>query len=390
MSLTHGLVSPRTPLRLFLDRELTAGVRRLRQTYRGQLPAGPLILPGDGVGFEAGTVGTAIDQRLRLSFTCVPSLDAATFLGWDNCRAAAGVRGRDNLAGVLAEVGEQLIQRLTDTVTRMQLDDRNQPMLRAEDEEEDLARMLIAAAWYALNYRNPFAFPDTPLVKAAVTAPATFTFDRLLAVPHRHLVDDLLAQLHAAQNSALERLRLASQPEACASGSTFDGSSDLAADADLIIEGTLVDIKSTRRVHNFPLPTVYQLLGYTLMDYSDRYRIDAVGIYLSRAGTLITWPLEDYLALLGARRRDLGELRDVFARLLKYEGCRADDEPLPEQAEGVNRLLDGLVAPLPDGCCEVCAQPLPEQVGAHRRRRYCSSFCRQRSFVLRRRGWLNP
>ncbi|MGW2214134.1 hypothetical protein ACWCSD_04030 [Nonomuraea sp. NPDC001684] len=341
-------------------------------------------------GYEAGTVGTAVDQRLRLAFTCVSPVDAATVLGWDNCRIAADERKRHGVIEVLAEVGAQLLQQLTDTVAILQLDNRDRPLVRTDEEEEHLARMLIAAAWYALNFRNPFAFPDTPLYKAALAAPSTFTLDLLLTVPHRHLVDDLLAQLHAAQNSALEQLRLDTQAEECASGTTFDGSSDLSADADLITAGTLIDIKSTRRVHDFPLPTVYQLLGYVLMDYSDSYRIDAVGVYLSRAGTLVTWPLEDYLALLGARRRDLDQLRAAFAQLLGYQGCRADDDPLPEQMEGVNRLLDSLAALVPDGCCKVCAQPLPESGWAFtQRRRYCSAFCCQRASSLRRRGWLD-
>lgn len=51
---------------------------------------------------------------------------------------------------------------------------------------------------------------------------------------------------------------------------------------------------------------------------------------MTRADALITWPIEDYLALLGTRRGDLAELRTAFARLLTYPGCRADDDPLPE------------------------------------------------------------
>lgn len=138
VSLTHGLVSPRTPLRQFLDRELSAGVRPLRRTYQMRLPTRPLILPGEGVGFEAGTVGTAVDQRLRLAFTCTPSVDAATFLGWDNCRVAAG-RRKSGAIGVLAEVGEQLLQRLTDTVASLRLDDRDRPLVRTDEEEEQFA-----------------------------------------------------------------------------------------------------------------------------------------------------------------------------------------------------------------------------------------------------------
>jgi hypothetical protein len=39
------------------------------------------LLPGEDVGFEAGTVGTAIDQRLRLAFTAADALDGASVAG---------------------------------------------------------------------------------------------------------------------------------------------------------------------------------------------------------------------------------------------------------------------------------------------------------------------
>ncbi|MEV7011999.1 hypothetical protein [Streptosporangium sp. NPDC051022] len=389
MSLTQGLKSPRTPLRRFLDRELSAGSHPLRANYRARLPIRPPILPGEGVGYEAGTVGTAIDQRLRLAFTCAEPVDAATADGIENSRITARFL-RCQPWQAIAEVGRQLAEQLTTTVAELQLDDRDQPMMRADDDEERLARMLLAAAWYALNYRNPFAFPDTPLYKSALADPGTFTLKTLLAVPHRHLVDDLLAQMHAASNGTLARLRERTSAERCRPGPTFDGSVHVAADADLIADGILVEFKSTRRVHAFDLVTIQQLLGYTLMDYTDTHHIDQVGIYLSRVATLITWPLEDYLALLGVRRRDLVELRAAFATLLAYQGCRADDDPLPHQLAGTEHLLADLAATVPPSCCLVCAQPLiATNFTTNGIRRYCSAWCNQRAPTLRRHGWLD-
>ncbi|GAA3517900.1 hypothetical protein FHR32_000854 [Streptosporangium album] len=389
MSLTQGLASPRTPLRRFLDQELSAGSRPLRATYRARLPARPLILPGDGVGYEAGTVGTAVDQRLRLAFTCAAPVDAATMAGIALCGPAANSpRGR--IWQNLAEVGHQLAERIATTVAGLALADRRTPMLRTDEDEERLARMLLAAAWYALNYRNPFAFPDTPLGATAFSASGELSLEMLLAVPHRHLIDDVLAQLHAAEEGPLGQLRATTEPSRCRPGPTFDGSTYVSADADLIADGILLEVKSTRNVHAFSLVTIQQLLGYTLMDFSDRYGIDAVGVYLTRAGALITWPIEDYLALLGVRRRDLTELRALFARLLAdlgATGCRADDDPLPGQLASVERLLTGLAPVITAGCCRVCAQPIPDQ-GLVRARLYCSPWCSQRSGALRRRGWL--
>ncbi|MFD0856898.1 hypothetical protein ACFQ07_32005 [Actinomadura adrarensis] len=360
----------------------------MRATYRSRLPTTPLILPGPGVGYEAGTVGTAIDQRLRLAFTSRAPIDAATMLGIEGCVTAAA-RRRNHVVAAIAETGQRLLAELEGTITEMQPDDRAQPMLRADEDEERLARMLLAAAWYAVNLRNPFAFGDTPLCKAAFADPQNFTLGTLLAVPHRDLVDDLLAQLHRAEEGPLGDLRASTEAHVCVPGPTFDGSAFVSADADLICDGVLLEFKSTRRVHAFPLSAILQLLGYVLMDFSDTYKIDTVGVYLSRAGALMTWPLEDYLGLLGARRRDLTELRTAFATLLSYAGCRADDDPLPDQLDGVHELLNDLAFVIPDGHCRVCAQPLDDPLlGPGRPRLYCSTFCSQRSATLRRHGWL--
>ncbi|WP_406491642.1 hypothetical protein OG936_00245 [Streptomyces sp. NBC_00846] len=65
MSLKSGVDNPRSPLRRFLDRELSAGAKPLRESFR----ADRVLMPLPGVGTEAGTAGTAIDTRLRLAFT---------------------------------------------------------------------------------------------------------------------------------------------------------------------------------------------------------------------------------------------------------------------------------------------------------------------------------
>lgn len=69
--------------------------------------------------------------------------------------------------------------------------------------------------------------------------------------------------------------------------------------ADLLVDGLLLDFKSTKRPHELPKKTLWQLLGYLLLDTADRYRIDTVGLYLTRSACLVSWPVDDYLALLG-------------------------------------------------------------------------------------------
>lgn len=379
MSLTSGLHSPRTPLRRFLDRELSAGARPLRESLRAQHRGAHVLQPRPGVGTEAGTVGTAIDQRLRLAFTTAVPVDAATLGGVESSaafgRAGAGERMR--------QVGVELADRLADTAHTLRLEDRELPLERAGDEEEHLARLLLAAAWYQVAYRAGIGFPYTPLFLAAVEDPGDFTLKRLLDLPHPDLVADILAQVHHAADSPLAALRARTGPAQCVPGPTFPGV-ELAADADLLVDGLLLDFKSTRRPDQLTQHTAWQLTGYLLLDTADCHGIEAVGLYLTRSATPVSWPVEDYLALLGARCRDLPAFRTAFAALLA--GCEADCEPFhPAEERIVRRLLDRLAFPTPPGCCPVCAQPLPQ---GHHRRHYCSRWCAVRAPTLRRHGWI--
>jgi hypothetical protein len=80
-----------TPLRRVLDRELSAGAEPLRDSYRAQHRVHHVLLPPPGVGTEGGTVGTAIDQRLRLAFTAAAPVDDAALIGID---LTGGIGGR--------------------------------------------------------------------------------------------------------------------------------------------------------------------------------------------------------------------------------------------------------------------------------------------------------
>jgi hypothetical protein len=80
-------------------------------------------------------------------------------------------------------------------------------------------------------------------------------------------------------------------------GDRADGSQLVGgADADLIAAGLLVDLKvtlgdkrrdGTRRL-SLDKAEVYQLVGYTLLDFDDIYRIGEVGIFSARYGYLAT------------------------------------------------------------------------------------------------------
>ncbi|MFG2985847.1 hypothetical protein ACGFYQ_32120 [Streptomyces sp. NPDC048258] len=98
-------------------------------------------------------------------------MDLATEAGIDltgGIGRGAGLRMR--------AVGNELAARLAETVHRLDLDNRALPMDRAHDEEEDLARMLLAAAWYQVMVRSPYGFTYTQLYLTALQDPGGFTY----------------------------------------------------------------------------------------------------------------------------------------------------------------------------------------------------------------------
>lgn len=70
------------------------------------------------------------------------------------------------------------------------------------------------------------------------------------------------------------------------------------ADADLILDRRLIEIKTTADAR-FDQQWLLQLLGYVLLDWDDEYRIDGLGVLFARQATLAKWPLADVLRRVG-------------------------------------------------------------------------------------------
>src|SRR4051812_7137778 len=78
----------------------------------------------------------------------------------------------------------------------------------------------------------------------------------------------------------------------------FAGSRDVGrADADWIAGSLLVDVKATKDPGKLPARDIYQLAGYALLDYPDTHRLDRLGWYHARTGSLSAWDIGDFFAL---------------------------------------------------------------------------------------------
>ncbi len=102
-------------------------------------------------------------------------------------------------------------------------------------------------------------------------------------------VDDLrsLVSLIDDNNEMWKRKPLYLNPT-FGESSTFVGG----ADADLIIDGTLIDIKTTKYLE-LKKEYLRQLIGYYILNLreDDPYNVRSLGIYFSRHGVLLTFPI---------------------------------------------------------------------------------------------------
>jgi hypothetical protein len=93
---------------------------------------------------------------------------------------------------------------------------------------------------------------------------------------------------------------------------TFAGSMSVGgADADLIVNRTLIEVKTTKQARP-DRDWIYQLVGYLLLDIEDRHGIERLAFYLGRVPALLDWDADELLATLAGSAVDRGELRDGF------------------------------------------------------------------------------
>ena len=174
-------------------------------------------------------------------------------------------------------------------------------------DEELLARYCIVLALFE-DFGRPGAaraYASSPLLGVG-SAP---TIDGLLDIAERHWVDALRrlseAFFHAFDGRFSDDAVL---------NPTFQGSGDVGgADADIIIDRWLMEFKTTVLGRVDKVRGLYQLIGYSLLDYDDEYGIEKLGFYMARQGQVIEWPIADlFERLTGQGSPSLQELRRDF------------------------------------------------------------------------------
>ena len=285
-NLSSALRDRQSPLRRHLDRRFP-NARVIQADFRRA--AGALqVQPGRA---DAAVLGTAFDFEVRylLKPAHTPTLAMLGFAGQPGPMATI-----DSLSGVARAAASAV------------------PI-----SGDALSRACWALALCNDVYRNGLR-PESALDR--VIRAGQFTCAGLLSLAPT----DALRQLGELRAIAQRQLLPHLHPPVHV-GPLFDGSALCNADADLICDGTLLDIKTHLgrknprtgvRSDSLSLVDLYQLIGYALFDRSDHYRIDSVGIYSARYGRLVSWPLPDILQALAGTAVDLAAERAAVWRLL--------------------------------------------------------------------------
>lgn len=308
LSVTSQLRSAQSPLSGFFARELPLAAPVVAALNR-DLTSHPLLFPPASFrGGDWGTVGTAFDLRVRCYFSArLPE-------------ARSAMRGAVMVAHLIASETEgsetaaiplwtKVIERIGVDLDRIGTAGRR---LDWDDEDRVNAHCLVLALFEQCSRAAPR--PEFPAVMAMTAALAQNSTDPILELPKEHWLADLRQlswRFIETQHELVHRPAVLNP--------TFAGSLDVGgADADLIVEDLLIDLKSSRN----PLTKedLHEALAYVLLDYDDAFKIGRLGLYAARRGRLVSWPVSEAIrALSPGVSRSLPDLRERLRDALVHE-----------------------------------------------------------------------
>ncbi|MFJ6623108.1 UvrD-helicase domain-containing protein [Kitasatospora sp. NPDC091335] len=300
LPLTGQLRYTTSPMSRFMAEHLPSSGALVHDYLRRSAGLPHPVQPIDVQHPDWSALGHAVDYRLRLSLGRL--LGGAVTLGIHAIGSDRFIPGApaSSARAALYQAGRQLLAAVDDHLAGP-----------GRLHEEAVSRMCFVAAHFEDVFRSGQVRRFSPLA----TASGTTTLGQLCAAVPEYVVEDLARQMELADGPFREFRALAPESRIC--GPDFAGSADIGgADADFILGGLLLDCKATTRPQRLGQDEVYQLAGYLLLDYDDRYRIDRLGLYLSRQGHLVAWDVNEFLTRLGATA-PLAGLRDRLRRHLR-------------------------------------------------------------------------
>lgn len=267
MTLHDQVRDPRSTLRTTLTRH-AAGVDEWRNEIRDAVSGRPGVVPEEtGGSVPWSAVGHAVSTHL------------IWHVGGDPARPLATTAQR---LGPVAEAAVALVSATSPA-------------------DHDL-RAAAALSWWVgqidrLCRHRPDNDPDVTVFAAARDV------DELVAAAPGRCLDDIVS-VSEANAAVVVGLSSCGRVDGAP---VFTGSSLIGgADADLAVDATLVELKTTIHARP-PLRDINQILGYVLLDFDDDYAFTEVGYWSTRFGVLVRSPVERHFPDLAAARSALRE-----------------------------------------------------------------------------------
>lgn len=328
MSLTSVLDDPTSSLSMFLDERFPA-IQDLASTIGAEL-AGCAIpaVREHGRAIPWRTIGTAIDHRLRLAFTpdaaprtpgkppVNPASRNAITAGVHYVLIRSKYPDSDHIYGKVARLGLELIARFQTLVEEATPFRPAVPLCVGGRIERELCLLCYAGSWYDALYRDSGIDEERNHELRYAAATSDDLDDMLTAIPEIAIAN-MADLIRHAGGSSVAALRERTETRLCIAGPCFSGSPDVGgADADLITDSLLLEIKTHVNPAGTADDTLRQLLGYLLLDYDDTYRLARAGIYYARQARLVHWAIPELLETAGCPR-SIAKLRQDCAAMLR-------------------------------------------------------------------------
>lgn len=299
MSLTSHLNDKTSPIGQFIKQRFSQTISLTKDANR-QLKEAPTLRPLVHAGelYPYGTLGAAIDYRARYAFAITPYQQLVAWHGALLLTTAGGSYSR----GLV----KAFFERLDTTLKAVR------PVGKRLDAADELTldRYCFVLSLFEQAFRSN-AYVQGPLMQPTVK----HSVEELLDIPQVAWLDDLGAMFMLFYDRYTPLL---SRPAIL--NPVFAGSVDIGgADADMIVEGCLIDLKASISPQ-IKADFLHQLAGYVLLDYNDTYHITSVGIYMARQGILFSWPVSEFLQKVTEDGdTSLKALRQAFRTLCQKE-----------------------------------------------------------------------
>lgn len=283
MSLTSELNRKGSPISQFMRSNFPNIPKMVRAENKQNAGAEPILAPTGTAPKTLADLGTATDYRIRFNYPEMdPALTRASradiFLElWADGRFPLPDPTRDPVEMVSSDIRSMFFYELDNFITLTRPD---QGLLNPND-EATLCRYCYIMAMMDEVVRSGRVHDGL------MWRPSNL--EEFVEKPPEWIPDDI-----AAQNALYREVMADFLIQPATLNPTFSGGGDVGgADADLVVGGCLIELKSSKK--NLLSKDLYQAIGYCLLDYDDKHGINAVAVYRSRYGIKHFWEIDDFL-----------------------------------------------------------------------------------------------